>query len=94
VFDKGNKWLDACTGTGEFAIALKKRAQKETIIHATDFSSHMLYIAKNKKKAKGIIFHNANSYKLPFENNHFDIVTVSFALRNLKSGSKEFKKNI
>jgi demethylmenaquinone methyltransferase / 2-methoxy-6-polyprenyl-1,4-benzoquinol methylase len=86
----GNRWLDMCTGTGEFALALKKRVPDDTVIHAADFSSHMLQIAENKKEAKGIIFQNASSYDLPYENDYFDLVTISFALRNLRTGTKKF----
>ncbi len=90
--NKETKWLDLCTGTGEFAIALKNRANSNTIIYGTDFSQQMLDVAKKKSNAKGIIFQVANTYSLPFKDNSFDLISISFALRNLKTGMSDFKK--
>ena len=87
---KNAKWIDVCTGTGEFVVSLKKIADPSTEVYGLDFSEEMLEIAKNKKAAKHIKFIKSSAYELPFPENTFDLVTISFAMRNLKTGIKEF----
>jgi demethylmenaquinone methyltransferase / 2-methoxy-6-polyprenyl-1,4-benzoquinol methylase len=77
------KWVDMCTGTGETAIYLKKNALKSTKVYAVDLTSEMMKIAKSKPEAKGIEFIEADVRALPFEDNSFDLITISFATRNL-----------
>ena len=75
------KILDLCTGTGDIAALLKKRFP-----NSVDFSDAMLKIARRKHKT--INFVNADCLKLPFEDNSFDLVTISFGLRNTVSFDK------
>ena len=79
------KILDLCTGTGDIAALLKKRFPLSDITGA-DFSDEMLKVAKRKHKT--INFVNADCLKLPFEDNSFDLVTISFGLRNTVSFDK------
>ena len=81
----GAKWLDLCTGTGETAIALKERAPEGTLIVGADFSQSMLSVASSKPGADGVRWTLADASKLPFEDGTFDLVTISFATRNLKA---------
>jgi demethylmenaquinone methyltransferase / 2-methoxy-6-polyprenyl-1,4-benzoquinol methylase len=81
----GNKkkyWLDACTGTGEMAHHLSKYANQNTTIIAADFSFPMLRYAV-KRRSNHLNFVLANSINLPFKDNTFDIITISFAIRNI-----------
>lgn len=73
------KILDLCTGTGDIAKLLKRRFNNAQITGA-DFSPEMLKIAR--RKHRGIDFVHADCLKLPFENESFDLVTMSFGLRN------------
>ncbi|MDQ7780010.1 MAG: ubiquinone/menaquinone biosynthesis methyltransferase [Planctomycetota bacterium] len=81
----GNRWLDVCSGTGEMAVLLARHAPGNTELHAVDFSPEMLAEAKKKPEAKRITFHVADVKTLPFEDRSFDLVTISFATRNLNT---------
>ncbi len=71
--------LDLCTGTGDIVKLLRQRFSDAHITGA-DFSPEMLKIAR--RKHRGINFVQADCLKLPFENESFDLITMSFGLRN------------
>lgn len=78
--------LDLCCGTGDFAVTLARLAGYEPEIIGVDYSQPMLAVAGRKLKSitrKNISFIHADAAKLPFEDNHFDCVGISFAFRNL-----------
>ncbi len=80
--------LDACTGTGDLAIAMARSLGQETAIVGSDFCVEMLQIAREKqaKKLPGyskVQFIEADTQELPFPENHFQAVTVAFGLRNV-----------
>lgn len=80
--------LDACTGTGDLAIAMARSLGRETAIVGSDFCVEMLQIAREKqaKKLPGyskVQFIEADTQELPFPENHFQAVTVAFGLRNV-----------
>jgi demethylmenaquinone methyltransferase/2-methoxy-6-polyprenyl-1,4-benzoquinol methylase len=79
----GTNWLDICSGTGEMAIALQKVAGPQTIVTSADFSLPMLRGGKNKSDTGEIHFSLADAGNLPFHNDTFDVVTISYATRNL-----------
>lgn len=81
---KGLFCLDVCTGTAEMAVALKEQMDKSAVVIATDFSKDMIKQGKMKHNAEGITFILADAAKLPFKDNVFDIITISFATRNLQ----------
>ncbi len=89
--------LDLATGTGDFAIeALKTGANK---IVGADISNGMLEIGRQKVKKMGVdntieLVHG-DSENLPFDNDSFDAVTVSFGVRNfenLPSGLEQMRR--
>lgn len=75
------RWLDMCTGTGETALLLTDHAPGNTIVFAADYSIHML--EEFKKKHTAIPVTLADAYTMPFADNSFELVTTSFATRNL-----------
>lgn len=89
--------LDVATGTGDFAIeALALNPNKVTGI---DISSGMLEVGKVKMKKKGfdhrIEMLLEDSENLPFEDDHFDAITVGFGVRNfehLEKGLSEMNR--
>ncbi len=79
----GTDWADMCTGTGELAIYLKRLAPKGTRVFAIDFCSPMMEKARKKPQAAGITFVESDIKTLPFEDGSFDLITMSFATRNI-----------
>jgi demethylmenaquinone methyltransferase/2-methoxy-6-polyprenyl-1,4-benzoquinol methylase len=79
----GGMWLDVCTGTGEMAVYLGRLAKRETAVMATDFSPPMIRKATKKRGVREIAFVLTDAKSLPFADNTFDLVTTSFATRNL-----------
>ncbi|MDH7499725.1 MAG: ubiquinone/menaquinone biosynthesis methyltransferase [candidate division NC10 bacterium] len=79
----GSGWADMCTGTGETAAYLAHLAPRETKIYAVDFSHSMLTEAKRKPEAARIFFVLSNIRSLPFPDESLDLVTMSFATRNI-----------
>lgn len=84
----GSKWLDVCSGTGELASRLYRVANSNTSIISSDFSISMMKEAQKKPEFQHIQQVLAESASLPFKNDTFDIVTISYATRNLSPTRK------
>ena len=82
--------LDVATGTGDLAINLAETGANKII--GLDISAGMLSVGKKKIKEKNldqtIEMVQADSENLPFENNHFDAITVAFGIRNFETLEK------
>ncbi|TNE32227.1 ubiquinone/menaquinone biosynthesis methyltransferase [bacterium] len=80
----GDSILDTASGTGDLAIEFKKTV-KEGRVLATDFCSDMLKHLPMKaiKKNVEIDAELADILNLHFEKNAFDIVGISFGIRNV-----------
>jgi len=87
--------LDVATGTADIALAISKLNPQKNII-GVDISIGMLNIAKEKIKNKNNIkLVCANALNLPFKDNLFDNVIISFGIRNIKNKIQalyEFKR--
>ncbi len=84
--DNPSRVLDLCTGTGDLALHLRKKAGSETRVLALDFSESMLDFAQKKairRKLNDIEFIFGDAADMPFENESFDGVGIAFAFRNL-----------
>jgi demethylmenaquinone methyltransferase/2-methoxy-6-polyprenyl-1,4-benzoquinol methylase len=79
--------LDLCTGTGDLALAYDRAAGGQVVIVGADFCHEMLVRAETKaqraKAGRRIRFLEADAQRLPFPDNHFQISTVAFGLRNV-----------
>lgn len=87
--------LDVATGTADLAIRMAKDIPMASIVGA-DLSEKMLEIGRQKVKQEHleqrIKLMTADAKALPFEDNHFDAVTVAFGVRNfehLEAGIQE-----
>ena len=82
--------LDVATGTGDFALEALKLKPKKII--GLDISAGMLEVDKKKmkqKKVEDIIeMQLGDSENMPFEDNMFDAVIVSFGVRNFENLEK------
>jgi len=83
----GETLLDIATGTGDLAIAFAKKTKAREII-GLDLSQGMLNQAIVKVQghpyADRLRFIKGDSEALPFEDNYFDAITVSFGVRNFE----------
>lgn len=81
----GDKVLDCATGTGDLAITFKKKVGDSGYVKGTDFCQEMIDPAPSKAKKSGLIidFEVADAMDLPYEDNSFDISSISFGIRNV-----------
>jgi demethylmenaquinone methyltransferase/2-methoxy-6-polyprenyl-1,4-benzoquinol methylase len=86
----GNMWMDVCSGTGEMAAYLRRLAPEKTKVFACDFSFPMIQKAMLKKEASEVTFIVSDINTLPFPDNTFDLVTISFAVRNINLDRYKF----
>jgi len=84
--------LDVCTGTGDLALAYDRAAQHKVPIIGSDFCLPMLLPARAKaqrlKASERVFFIEADTQKLPFPDNAFQLTTVGFGLRNVTDTDK------
>jgi demethylmenaquinone methyltransferase/2-methoxy-6-polyprenyl-1,4-benzoquinol methylase len=76
--------LDLATGTGDQALEILKR-RPLVAITGVDKAQKMLELAQIKACNQGLAnlhFVHADASKLPFENHVFDMITLSFGIRN------------
>lgn len=81
------KILDIGTGTGQTA---KDLLQKDVVIIGIDISETMLKIAK--KKYPKISFIKNDCLNLSFKKNCFDLITMTFCLRNIQNIENALKE--
>lgn len=84
----GSLWLDLCTGTGEVAENLINLAPDGTKVLAADFSEVMLKHVLTKKNLVKVPLVLSDAFELPFKDDSLDLITISLAIRNLKSDSR------
>lgn len=86
--------LDIATGTGDLALQFAE-AIPQAKITGLDLSEGMLAVARKKagkQSLERVEFIKGDSEALPFEDNTYDAITVSFGIRNfehLEAGLKE-----
>ena len=79
----GTLWLDVCSGTGEMAQYLSVYSREGVKIFAVDFSYPMLKKAMEKRDGPNLFPVIAEAGVLPFPDESFELLTISFATRNL-----------
>lgn len=86
----GHHILDCATGTGDLAIAFKKKVGSSGRVVGTDFCAEMLETAPEKARKKNlqIEFQQADVMNLPYRDNEFDISSISFGIRNVANPIK------
>jgi demethylmenaquinone methyltransferase/2-methoxy-6-polyprenyl-1,4-benzoquinol methylase len=80
----GERALDLCCGTGDVALALSSRGLD---VVGLDFSEPMLDVANRRLNATPpsarARFLRGDAQRIPFSDGSFDVVTISYGLRNL-----------
>jgi demethylmenaquinone methyltransferase/2-methoxy-6-polyprenyl-1,4-benzoquinol methylase len=81
----GLKVLDCATGTGDVAIRFKDAVGPSGRVVGIDFCQEMLELAPAKARDAGldVEFLVADVKQLPFASDSFDIVSISFGIRNV-----------
>jgi demethylmenaquinone methyltransferase/2-methoxy-6-polyprenyl-1,4-benzoquinol methylase len=81
----GGDALDVCCGTGDLALALRRRIGPDGRVVGCDFSEPMLQLAREKSGEEGLAveFGWADALDLPYGDESFDAVTIGFGARNL-----------
>jgi demethylmenaquinone methyltransferase/2-methoxy-6-polyprenyl-1,4-benzoquinol methylase len=83
----GQHVLDCATGTGDLALEFKRWVGPEGSVLGTDFCDDMLSFAPGKAQQKGldVQFELADVLNLPYEDDRFDLASISFGIRNVDS---------
>lgn len=91
--------LDCATGTGDQAIALLEKRPDIVEVVGIDLAEAMVHIGKHKIARKPyadkIVLQVASALEIPFPDNQFDCVTISFGIRNvtdIMAAFKEFRR--
>ncbi len=81
----GQRVLDLATGTGDLAIEFKRQLGNQSVVTGLDFNSKMLDLARIKSSSLGceILYLEANATQLPYPDEQFDIVSISYGIRNV-----------
>jgi len=82
--------LDIASGSGDIIKLLKKRVNAN--FFSLDANKDMQVQAKKKISDKNVKFVNAFAEKLPFDKKYFDVVTVSFGMRNFSNINKSLSE--
>jgi len=81
----GDRVLDCATGTGDLAISFKQAVGADGEVLGTDFCKEMIELAPKKATDLGldIGFEVADAMDLPYPDDHFDIASIAFGIRNV-----------
>ncbi len=84
---RGAKVLDIAGGTGDLALKFSKIVGNTGLVILADINSSMLNIGRDRLINQGftnnVNYVQANAERLPFSDNSFDCITISFGLRNV-----------
>lgn len=83
----GHKVLDIAGGTGDLTAKFSRLVGPTGSVTLADINLSMLKVGRDKLRDRGLIsnidYVQADAEALPFPDNHFDIVTMAFGLRNV-----------
>ena len=82
---EGSQVLDIAGGTGDLSLAFAKKVGAPGRVVHTDINEAMLRVGRDRLLDKGIILPTVvcDAEKLPFPDQHFNLVSVAFGLRNM-----------
>ena len=82
---EGDQVLDIAGGTGDLSLAFSKKVGKSGCVVHTDINEAMLSTGRDRLVDLGVLLPTlvCDAEKLPFPDNHFNLVSVAFGLRNM-----------
>lgn len=82
---EGSQVLDIAGGTGDLSLAFAKKVGTTGRVVHTDINEAMLRVGRDRLTDKGILLPTVvcDAEKLPFPDQHFNLVSVAFGLRNM-----------
>ena len=83
--------IDLATGTGDVAFRLAK-ISPESAVTGVDLSEGMLAVARKKLNSHPgrITFEQGDCLNLKYDDEHFDILTIAYGVRNFENLAKGF----
>ena len=83
----GDKVLDLAAGSGDLSLEFAKKVGSSGHVTMTDINAAMLEVGRKKLTNKGIVgnidYAIVNAEELPYPDQHFDCISISFGLRNV-----------
>jgi len=81
----GERVLDVAAGSGDLAVALRRKTQPGGEVWITDINRRMLERGRDRLLDEGVAAPavQCDAERLPFPSGYFDCVTVGFGLRNM-----------
>ena len=83
----GQKILDLAGGTGDLTAKFSRLTGENGEVVLADINDSMLKVGREKLRNRGLVnnirYVQANAENLPFPDNHFDLITIGFGLRNV-----------
>lgn len=88
----GHKVLDLAGGTGDLTAKFSRLVGEKGQVVLADINQAMLKVGRDKLRDMGLVgnidYVQANAECLPFPDNHFDLITIAFGLRNVTDKDK------
>jgi demethylmenaquinone methyltransferase / 2-methoxy-6-polyprenyl-1,4-benzoquinol methylase len=82
---EGDRVLDIAAGTGDLTRAFARRAGRSGVVVHSDINEAMLREGRDRLVDEGLLLPTlaCDAERLPFRDGSFDLVSVSFGLRNM-----------
>lgn len=92
---RGQRVLDLAGGTGDLTAKFSRLVGEQGEVVLADINDSMLKMGREKLRNLGIVgnvnYVQANAEALPFPDNYFDCITISFGLRNVTEKEKALR---
>ncbi len=89
---RGQRVLDLAGGTGDLAMKFSPIVGPDGQVVLADINASMLEVGRQRLVDAGIVgnveYAQVNAETLPFPDNHFDLITIAFGLRNVTDKDK------
>ena len=91
---EGDQVLDIAGGTGGLSLAFSRKVGSTGSVMHTDINEAMLRVGRDRLINLGVVLPTlvCDAEALPFPDNHFDLVSVAFGLRNMTHKDEALKE--